>query len=162
LIEYSDTECVYCKGFHATLNNLVKEFSGSNGLAVVYRPFPIHENSTKEAQAQMCAGELGGNSAFWKYTDKLFEREKLSSGLNLKELPKIASEIGLNTEKFNACLNSEKHIEDINNYKKEVIKAGATGTPYSVIFTNGEYIPLNSGALPYGDMKRIINTILKN
>jgi len=74
IIEYSDTECPFCKTFHKTMKEVVQNYDGK--VAWVYRHFPIaqlHSKASKEAEATECAAELGGNQAFWKYLDKIFE-----------------------------------------------------------------------------------------
>lgn len=160
LVVYSDIECPYCKRFHETLKTLVKDYSGK--LSVAFRHFPVHRNSVKEGEAVECAAEVGGNDAFWKYLDAIFVKTPSNDGLSLTELPVIAGEIGLDVAKFNTCLNSGKYAERVEKDKQDVVAAGAQGTPYSVIFTNGESIPLTQGALPYSDMKTILDTIIKN
>ncbi|HEY0908492.1 MAG TPA: thioredoxin domain-containing protein [Candidatus Paceibacterota bacterium] len=160
IVEYSDIECPFCKNFHATLHALVDEYKGQ--VAWAFRHFPVHENSVKEGEAAECAAEVGGNDAFWKYTDKIFAETKSNNGIDLARLPGIAKDIGLDTTKFNACLNSGKYASKIEQQRMDVINAGAGGTPYSVIFAKGEKIPLTQGALPYADMKTIIDTIIKN
>ena len=74
IVEYSDTECPFCKVFHETLHQVVSEYDGKD-VAWVFRHWPIpqlHPKAPKEAEALECAAELGGNDMFWKYTHKLF------------------------------------------------------------------------------------------
>jgi len=72
LFEYSDYECPFCSTFHAT----AKQFSEANAdIAWVYRQFPldlIHPNARAKSQAALCAGQIGGNDAFWAFSDALF------------------------------------------------------------------------------------------
>ena len=162
IVEYSDIECPFCKQFHNTLNQLVKEYGPSGKLAWAFRHFPVHTNSIKEGEAIECAAEIGGNDAFWKYTDMIFDKTASNNGLDLAELPIIAEKVGLDVPQFQACLDSGKYAEKIEKDRADVLAAGAQGTPYSVIFAKKEKIPLSQGALPYNDMKTIIDTILKN
>ncbi len=162
IVEYSDIECPFCKNFHNTLHMLMDDYGAKGQLAWAFRHFPVHENSIKEGEAIECAAEVGGNDAFWSYTDKIFAATKSNNGIDLAQLPVIAKEVGLDVTKFNTCLNSGKYKAKIEQQQQDVIKAGAGGTPYSVIFAKGEKIPLTQGALPYNDMKTIIETILKN
>lgn len=162
LVEYSDIECPYCKQFHNTIHTLMSDYGTKGKLAWVFRHFPVHSNSIKEGEAAECAAEVGGNDAFWKYTDKIFAETKSNNGIDLARLPGIASEIGLDAAKFKACLDSGKYKTKIEQDRQDVVNAGAQGTPYSVIFAKGEKIPLTQGALPYSDMKTIIDTILKD
>ena len=63
LVEYSDTECPFCKMFHATLNRFVDEYGKDGNFTWVYRHFPLdvlHQKARQEAEATECAAELGG------------------------------------------------------------------------------------------------------
>ena len=76
IVEYSDTECPFCKRFHETMKQIMAEYSPSGKVAWVYRHFPLdslHQKARTEAVALECASELGGNDAFWRYADRLFE-----------------------------------------------------------------------------------------
>jgi len=70
IVEYSDYECPYCKVFHSTLTQTVKD-SNSN-VAWVYRNWPIHQHSFEKLVAAECVAKIKGNDAFWKYSDLLF------------------------------------------------------------------------------------------
>lgn len=162
IVEYSDIECPYCKQYHKTLKQLMDVYGVKGQLAWVFRHFPVHSNSVKEGEAVECAAELGGNEAFWNYTNKIFEVTPSNDGLDLALLPQIAKQVGLDEVAFQACLDSGKYEEKILKQRQDVINAGAEGTPYSIIFTKGEKVPLTQGALPYNDMKTIIDEILKS
>ena len=106
-------------------NNTVK-------VAWVYRHYPIpqlHPKAFQEAEATECAWEQGGNEAFWKYTDRIFEITPSNNGLEMTELPKIAREIGLNVESFNVCLENGKYKNLIDESVKESELAGVNATP---------------------------------
>jgi protein-disulfide isomerase len=162
IIEYSDIECPFCKQFHTTLHQLMSEYGTKGQLSWAFRHFPVHSNSVKEGEAIECAAEVGGNDGFWKYTDAIFSKTTSNNGIELSQLPVIAGQVGLNVSKFTACLDSGKYAARIEKDRQDVIAAGAGGTPYSVIFANGTQIPLTQGALPYADMKSIIEAVLKN
>src|SRR3989344_4437991 len=60
IVEYSDTECPFCKAFHATLQEASEEYG--DDVAWVYRHFPLdqlHTKARKEAVALECAAEQG-------------------------------------------------------------------------------------------------------
>ena len=72
-------------------------------VAWVYRHFPIsglHSKSLKEAEATECAANLGGNSKFWEYTNKLYEVTPSNDKLDPKELTNIAKQVGLSSRRL--------------------------------------------------------------
>ena len=104
LVEYSDYECPFCKSFHPTMKQVIQEYG--NKVAWVYRHYPLsfHQNAQKEAEASECVTELGGNDAFWKYTDLIFERtESNGTGFEIKDLKPLVEELGLDGNKFQQC-----------------------------------------------------------
>lgn len=135
LVEYSDTECPFCKTYHKTLHQLVDNYG--KDIAWVYRhnPLAIHPKAQKEAEATECAAELGGNEKFWAYIDRLFAITPSNNKLDPAELPKIAVYVGLNEKAFNDCLASGKHAARIEADRLEIVNAGQTGTPSAVLMT---------------------------
>ena len=124
LIEYSDLECPFCKNFHVTMHELMNEYGASGKVAWVYRHFPLtqlHPKAAKEAEAAECAGELGGNDAFWKYVDRVYEITPSNNGLNLDQLPQIAEDIGLNRAAFSQCLSSGKYADKVKDSFDEAV-----------------------------------------
>ncbi len=161
IIEFSDTECPFCKKFHETMHQIVKDYDGK--VAWVYRHFPLdslHSKARKEALATECAANLGGNAKFWAYLDRLVEITPSNDGLDLEELPRIAKYIGLDIEKFNSCLNSGKLDNLVEAQYQDGLTAGAEGTPYSIIIKNGEPVNTIEGAYPYGSIKQSIDKAL--
>lgn len=172
-IEYSDTECPFCKIYHQTMKKIFGEFSKDNDVAWVYRHFPIsygdnplHKKAAKEAEATECAAELGGSDMFWKYLDEIYRITPSNDGLDLSKLPEIAVTVGLDKTKFSACLDSGKYAAKVKDSYDEALKAGAKGTPYTVVKYKNEFIPLldangnGLGALSYEVLKQIVNELL--
>ena len=161
IVEYSDIECPFCKVFHNTMHQIVSEYDGQ--VAWVYRHFPIaqlHANAAREAEATECAAELGGNTVFWNYLDTIFERTNSNDSLPLTELPKIAVEVGLDESAFNECLSSGRHAEFIQASVEAAFKAGARGTPYSIITTQDGKQTVINGAEPIESIRIKINALL--
>ena len=167
LVEFSDFECPFCKRAHLTLKQIMAEYGETGKVAWVYRHFPLdslHKKARKEAQASECANELGGNDAFWAYADRLYETTPSNDRLDLSLLPKIAEEIGLDRDTFEACLAGDarggKYADHIESDVQDAVASGGTGTPYIVVIApNGEAFPIN-GAQPYSAVKSIIELAL--
>ena len=165
IVEYSDTECPFCKRFHPTLLQVMDEYEKSSKVAWVYRHFPLdqlHPKARKEAEATECASELGGNDKSWAYLDRLMEVTPGNNGLDPAELPKIAQYVGLDTGKFNECLSSGKYAQKIDEHVQNAVATGGNGTPWSIVVTkSGKKYPL-SGAQPYEAVKQLIDLALKD
>lgn len=171
IVEYSDLECPFCKNFHNTLKGVLEK--NGDKVSWVYRHAPLdqlHKKARKEAEAVECAGDLGGNSKFWAYMDRLMEVTTSNDGLDLAQLPKIAEYVGLNASKFNACLESGKFATKIQEDLDNVLQSGFRGTPYSIVFVKGVPKDIIPGALPIslkGDpsgqrgVQEIIDDLLK-
>jgi len=164
LIEYSDLECPFCKRFHPTAQQVVDEYKGT--VAWVYRHFPldqIHSKADKEAEAVECAKDQGGEDAFWKMTDKIFEVTPSNNGLNLDDLPKLAGEIGLNANTLKSCLDSGKYTAHVEEDYQGGVKAGVTGTPGNILLdTKTGKTKLMPGAFPFDQFKTAIDEMLKS
>ncbi len=164
IVEYSDTECPFCKRFHVTMNQVMNEYGKDGKVAWVYRHFPIdqlHPEARKQAEATECANELGRNEKFWAYLDRVYEITPSNNGLRLTELPKIAEFIGLDVAKFNACLSSGKYTEHVEADYQDAVATGGNGTPWSIVVDkNGKKYSL-SGAQPYEAIKQIIDIALQ-
>jgi protein-disulfide isomerase len=162
IIEYSDTECPFCKIFHSTVSQVMDEYKGQS-VAWVYRHFPIeelHTRAPKEAEATECAAEQGGNNAFWSYLNKIFATTSSNDTLDPQELPRIAESIGLNVSAFNQCLESNKYADKIKKDVEAAYNAGAQGTPYTVV-VSGKKKSIIVGAQDYNTVKSVIDPLLK-
>lgn len=161
-IEYSDFECPFCKRFHPTMLQMTKEYGDK--IKWVYRHFPLsfHQNAAKEAEATECANELGGNDAFWKYTDAILERTTSNgTGFALDALVPLAKELGLNESKFRSCLDSGKYTAHVQQDLNGGQGAGINGTPGSFFIGKDGKAQLISGALPYEQIKAAIEAQLR-
>lgn len=135
-VEFSDTECPFCKRFHVTMQHVIDEYGKSGKVAWVYRQYPIpqlHSKAPKEAEALECAAELGGNAKFWEYADRIFAITPSNDGLDASALPRVATEIGLNETAFMDCLSSGRQQTRVQSDIADGTAAGVNGTPHSVV-----------------------------
>ncbi|PIR37939.1 MAG: disulfide bond formation protein DsbA [Candidatus Zambryskibacteria bacterium CG10_big_fil_rev_8_21_14_0_10_42_12] len=163
IVEYSDTECPFCKQFHNTMHQIMDQYGADGKVAWVYRHFPIpqlHPNAPKQAEALECAARIGGNDAFWKYTDRVYEITPSNNGLDMALLPQIAAEIGLDKVAFEGCLNNGTTKERVDADALNAVEVGGRGTPTSVLITKSGKKALIPGAYPYQNMVTIIEEAL--
>lgn len=96
--------------------------------------------------AAQCANE---QDKFWDYHDKIFANQRSLSAESYKQ---FAADLGLDTEAFNACLDSGKYNAAVQEDFRDGQRFGVTGTP--AFFVNGRFL---SGAKPFEDFKKIID-----
>ena len=172
IIEYSDYDCPFCRIFHDTMNQLMADFGEDGKIMWVYRHYPIeqlHPNAPKITMASECVAELGGNDAFWKFNDALNASRKVEYAPNgqiqsveptdMSRLTEFATTAGVDKGKFELCLNSNKFAEKITEDINAAMKAGAQGTPHSMMFVGDQQGVIN-GAQPYETVKQMIQNIV--
>ncbi|MCH9675124.1 MAG: DsbA family protein [Gammaproteobacteria bacterium] len=135
LIEYSDFECPFCKRFHKVAMQLVAQMPDK--VNWVYRHFPLefhNPGAQKQAEASECAAELGGNDAFWRYTDTLYERTRSGGkGFPAQGLSPLAGELGLDRDAFDECMASERMAQKVKQQYQSGLNAGIRGTPGNIL-----------------------------
>lgn len=141
IVEYSDTECPFCKRFHNSMIDIL-DTSGKDGtVAWVYRHFPIkslHKKAIREAEATECVASLAGEDAFWTYLDSIYATTGSNDKLPDEALFSLANDVGVSTTALNSCLDSGEFTDKVAASVIEAQKAGARGTPYSVIELTNE------------------------
>ncbi len=159
VVEYSDLECPFCKRFHPTMQQVVKEYDGKVQWA--YKHFPLaslHPKAAREAEATECAAK---QDKFWDYTDAIFERTPSNNKLEDSELFVAAADVGLDVDAFTECLESGETSDIVTTDLAEAQALGGTGTPFSVIIDeNGEVLATIPGALPIETMRTQLDQLL--
>lgn len=162
VVEYSDYDCPFCKNFHDTMKLIMDDYGVTGKVSWVYRQFPLaqlHPNAPRISEAAYCVGELGGDEAFWKFSDLIFSERDVNEPTNMTRLPEFAEKSGVKRADFNACLDSGRHTATVEASLSDGVKAGAQGTPYSVILVGDQKAVVN-GAQPYPVVKQIIDRLI--
>ncbi|MEW4982984.1 MAG: DsbA family protein [Cycloclasticus sp.] len=163
IVEFVDYQCPYCaKHFKSVLPLLIKNYVDTGKVRYVLRDFPLsfHKNATVAAYAAHCAGDQG---KYWEMHDILFKNPR---ALGKSKLPAHAKAIGLDTEKFNACLSGNSHQARVNANMGDGRKLGVKGTPSFVIgFTldNGNSVKgekMIRGAVGYNVFRKTVEGLL--
>ncbi|MEM7481344.1 MAG: thioredoxin domain-containing protein [Acidobacteriota bacterium] len=150
IIEFSDFECPFCSRVNPTLAQVREEYGDK--VRIVFRQFPlsIHANAQKAAEASLCAHD---QDKFWEMHDLMFEKQR---ELGVDQLKAQASQLGLDTEAFNECLDSDKYAQAVKDDMKAGAQAGVSGTP--AMFINGRSL---SGAVPFEQVAKVIDDELE-
>jgi len=144
---FVDFQCSHCKDFTKDIEpKLVSEFSNQS-VRFELKHFPIFPNSITLAEAAEAAGSQG---KFWEYHDKMFEN---FGNLTSTKLIEIASEIGLDVEKFKSDTSNHKFRGDVNADKDKGNLYNIQGTPS--IAVNGKIVNVKTDY--FKDISNAIN-----
>lgn len=152
ITEYSDFQCPACGAAFPILKQIKEEYSREQ-LKVDYKHFPlrqIHPFALKAGMAAECARD---QNRFWEYHDKLFENQQTFRSDSFEA---FASQLGLNMEEFNACLESNAMLSRVEGNMQEGIRAGVRATP--TFFIAGKKY---EGVISRDELKRIIDAELE-
>ncbi|MFA5745015.1 MAG: thioredoxin domain-containing protein [Candidatus Paceibacterota bacterium] len=161
IVEYSDFDCTFCKGFNETMRQIIANEGASGKVAWVFRHLPITEiypNAFSHARAAECAAQVGGNDAFWKFENALF----MNQPINPANYGTLASSVGISSDSFATCVSSASPAIDarINADRQNALDVGAQGTPYSLVLIQGRAPIVMDGAYPYDAIKQLIDRAL--
>ena len=160
IIEFGDYQCPFCRQFwRETFPRLKKEYIDTGKVRVIYRDYPqaVHPEAMLSAMAAECADDQG---KYYEFHDKLF-REQDRRGRDVvrfkaPELKRWAADIKLDTAAFNACLDEERHKDEVSKDYKDLEGLGIEGTP--IFFVNGRALV---GAHPFATFQKVIEDFLK-
>lgn len=163
IVEYSDFDCPFCSRFHESMSDFIETSDGN--VAWVYRQFPLeqlHKNAPTVAHASECVAELGGNEAFWKFTDSYFVAKGAGDATPAQTLiTKLANEAGVATGVFNDCMESGRHKKAVESDMADAVETGGRGTPWSIVIgPTGKTYPIN-GAQPATVIAQVVKLALE-
>lgn len=150
IVEFSDFQCPFCRRVQPTLDRVQKKYGDK--LRWSFKDLPlisIHPEAMKAAEAARCAGD---QSKFWEYRAAMFESNTIDRALH----ERTAASIGLDKEKFLACLDSDRHSQAVQNDLREAESLGLNGTPAFLV--NGVLL---SGAQPFEQFELVIERELE-
>jgi protein-disulfide isomerase len=150
IVEFSDYQCPFCGRAQATVERIMETYPGK--IRLVFRDYPLsyHRFATKAAEAAHCAGDQG---RYWEMHALLYEN---SYALREMDLKAYAEELGLDTDRFDSCLDSSEKAPVVQASLALVKKLDLTGAP--AFFINGRLL---TGALPFERFQEIIDDELR-
>ena len=150
IVEVSDFECPFCSRVEPTMDQIRKNY-GPEKVRIVWKnnPLPFHKEARPAAEAAMAVFSIGGNDAFWKFHDTLFQNQR---SLAEDNFDKWATSAGVDAAKFKAAYTAKKGAAKVDEDLAMSKTIGVTGTPAFRI--NGITLV---GAQPYEKFKEIID-----
>lgn len=133
LIEYGDFECPHCRAAYPVLKR-VKQRLGA-GLRFVYRCFPldeIHPHAQHAAEAAESVAARGGQEAFWRMHDMMFENQRR---LDAESLGRYATAAGVPGPEVLGDLARRIYRDVVRESFMGGVRSGVNGTP--TLFIDG-------------------------
>jgi protein-disulfide isomerase len=137
-----------------TVEKLLAAYPKDVKLVWRHLPLSFHPHAALAAEAAQEAFAQGGDAAFWKYHDTLFQNQK---ALDRPDLERYAREQGLDMARFKAALDGHAHKAHVDRDGAEARRAGISATPGFVI--NGYFV---SGAYPFETFDRLVRRALSD
>lgn len=115
----------------------------------------LGQESFWAAEASECAGEQG-EEFFWLYHDYLFANQNGENrgAFEIENLKSFAGALGLDTEAFNACLDSGRYTSLVQEQAAFSSSIGVRSTPTFII--NGTPV---IGAQPFEVFEQLIESL---
>ena len=156
VVEWADFQCPFCGKFYSEVEDqIIKDYVNTGKVKFAYRDFAFLGDESKwAANAARCANDQG---KFWQYHDYLFNNQngENQGAFSKENLKKFAATLGLNTSKFNSCVDADTHATEVEADVQAGQSVGVNGTPAT--FVNGKLL---SGAQPYDQFKQAIEAAL--
>lgn len=160
IVEYMDYECPFCHRNAATVKAVIAKY-GEDKVAHVVRHFPLdfHQQAMPYARAGECVASLGGETAFWKFTDTVFAQ----GGENMSDVKMLeqAAAAGVSSAKVSECVKAGTFDQKIKDQQQAGATAGINGTPGVVVVDNKTQEQFRlQGAVPDTNYFAVIDPIL--
>ncbi len=123
IVEFMDFECPFCRRLHEELAIVLDEYGGR--VRVVRKMTPLtnmHPHALDAALAWCCADEAGRGDAM---ADALVRSDDLTRAA----CKHLAARLGLDTARFDACIDAPATRARVDRERTEASAAGVTGLP---------------------------------
>jgi len=140
IIQFCDFQCPDCLASQSRVAEMLQKYGSQAQLTFMNMPLPQHQEAQPAAKAAWAAGR---QVKFFEYHDLLFQNQKR---LTPMMYPALASQLGLDVNRFNEDRASPEAQTQIDHDLDEADRIGVTGTPTFVIngIKTGEDISPNS------------------
>ncbi len=136
LVEFSDTECPFCKRFHDTPKQLVDNSKGNVNWQWKHLPLGFHNPAAKrQAMAAECVREQKGNKAFWVFIDDVFQHSR-GNGQGVPNLAALVEGVGADVDQVQECMSEGRYSDKIDQEAQQAANNGINGTPATFVVDN--------------------------
>ena len=161
IVEFGDFQCPKCdQWFQNEKPTIESDYIDTGKANLYFVDFPfLGEDSDTAANASYCADEQG---KYWEYHSTLYNNQ---GGINegwasTSALKQFAADVGLDTMKFNTCLDSGKYADRIAYNKQVGMSHGVEGTPVFFIVGSDGTTERIDGPQPSAVFADVIGSML--
>ncbi len=128
IVEYASLTCPYCRRFHKeTFPKLKREFIDTGKVRYILREFPIGKTSGAAMIALRCAKPEKYLELYGKFLEQ--QPAWVSQDVRLDPIFKVASQVGMTRQQFDACRENQSMIDGLKWVKDRGRTLGIIGTP---------------------------------
>ncbi len=154
LVEFVDLQCPHCKEAQTTMENLIKDFPNARVVTMNFPLVDLHPAAYKAAAYGICVAQKGGNDAYFKYVQAVFDRQDALTAEGTEQtLADAVTYAGQDPAATATCAAEEATKAKLNAQIQLGVDLNISLTPSIAI--NGRILPL--GEVPYDVLKQIIN-----
>lgn len=151
IVEFGDFKCPACRQAEVSARKIRENYG--DRVRFAFREYPlvnVHAESEKAAEAAECAGQQG---KFWQAVDMFYDHQE---DLTLPAINRYAGELGLDSQKFVACLQKGEMASRVDQDLTDGRALGVHATP--TFFINGQ---MTVGPMPYPTFAQLVENELK-
>ena len=159
IIEFGDYQCTFCFRFHGSSLKTIQQEYIDNGIAnLIFKDFPINgPDSILAAEASHCANDQG---KYWEYHDELYTNwgGERTGWITRVTLNQFGEAVGLDLEKFNACLDENKYRQKVFEAQEFAREIGINATPSFLIFNDEKVVKIR-GNQPIDSFRQVMENL---
>jgi protein-disulfide isomerase len=141
ILVFGDFYCNHCAAFSLRERPRVEsEYIETGKARLVFYDFVLdprpQAGTFLAARAARCAGDQG---RYWEYHERLY-RSQITWGMESDKLGvfrEYGEALGLDNDEFRACLNSDRHAQEVSANTELAKALGLDGTPAVLVGTEG-------------------------
>ena len=149
IVAFSDFQCPFCSRVTETLDRIERTYGADVRIVFKHYPLPFHQDAQPAAEAAIAVREEGGDRAFWRMHDILFENQR---DLSRASLERYARRSGASATSVRRALDQGTHRAEVQRDMDLGQRLGRLGTP--TFFINGKKL---QGAQPFETFRDTID-----
>ena len=132
VIEFFDPSCPHCKALHPIMKRVVEE--NADRARFYFVPYLVFPYSMLQVEGLYVAAQEG---KYFEMIDAQFARQR-KGGLDMRALREIATELGLDPDRFQASVERGAHLDQIRAIREDLRALGIRGVP--TVLINGHVV----------------------